>query len=266
VADLASVPDHLRARFETGASVRELLEMMDDARVDAALLVSSWVYGSDHSYALEAASASPARFGVVGPVDPTLPDVGERVRTFREHAGALGIRVVERRGVTVPLGDSGWDEVFRPAEEAGVPVFLLGPQVISSVPGIARAHPELQLVLDHLGGIASSSVGPSASGIARLPELLSLAQYDNVALKCTNVPTLSRAGYPFADLWPLLHAVLSAFGPERTMWGSDITMHRGDLSYSEAVGYIRETTELSESEKTLVLGASLRRILDWPSA
>jgi predicted TIM-barrel fold metal-dependent hydrolase len=97
-----------------------------------------------------------------------------------------------------------------------------------------------------------------------LPDLLALARFGNVAVKCTNAPSLSHEGYPFADLWPHLHAVLAAFGPERTMWGSDITMHLGDVTYAQAVDYVRQSDQLSESEKALVLGRTLRRILRWP--
>jgi predicted TIM-barrel fold metal-dependent hydrolase len=161
------------------------------------------------------------------------------------------------------IGGVSWRRIFAPAERAEVPVFLLAADVIDIVPAIARAYPNLQIVLDHLGAIASS-VGGRANGWGRLPDLLALARFDNVALKCTNVPSLSPNRYPFEDVWPHLHAVLEAFGPERLIWGSDITVHPDDLTYGQSVDYLRLSDQLSAHEKELVLGASLRRILRWP--
>lgn len=92
---------------------------------------------------------------------------------------------------------------------------------------VARSNPDLQLIVDHLG-IAQPHGAQELAGdpFARLDELLSLAQYPNVAVKVSRVPTLSREAYPYADMWPHLHKVLDAFGPEHVMWGSDFSRTR----------------------------------------
>jgi predicted TIM-barrel fold metal-dependent hydrolase len=264
-SDLAALPDHLRARFDRHVTTDDLLARMDEAGVGAAVLVSPRVYGSDHRYSFAAADEYPDRFGVVGPLSPSTPDVEERIRTFRQQPGGLGVRAVPIGGKDEGIGGPSWRRVFAPAEQAGVPVFLLAPDVIEIVPAIARAYPGLQIVLDHLGSVASSSVGGGARGLARVPDLLKLAEFDSVTLKCTNVPSLSNTGFPFNDLWPHLHAILEAFGPERLMWGSDITIHPDDLTYAQSLGYLQLSDQLSTHEKELILGASLRRILRWPN-
>ena len=58
---------------------------------------------------------------------------------------------------------------------------------------------------------------PDPEAFQRLPELLALARYPNVAAKISAVPALSRQKYPFADLWPCLHRVVDEFGPDRLM-------------------------------------------------
>jgi L-fuconolactonase len=261
---LAPLPRHLRARFDRNVTTDDLIEMMDATGVHAAVLVSPRVYGSDHRYSFAAAANHPDRFGVVGPLSPSVPGVEERVRAFRHQPGGLGIRAMPIGQEDEGIGGASWRRIFGPAERAQVPVFLLAADIIDIVPGIARAYPDLQIVLDHLGAIASSSVGGQATGLGRLPDLLALAQLDNVALKCSNVPSLSRNGFPFRDVWPRLHAILEAFGPERLIWGSDITVHPDDLTYAQSVDYLRLSEQLSAHEKELVLGGSLRRILRWP--
>jgi predicted TIM-barrel fold metal-dependent hydrolase len=85
-----------------------------------------------------------------------------------------------------------------------------------------------------------------------------------VTVKLTSLPLLSRERYPHADVWPHLRRVIAAFGPGRLMWGSDQTVF--DHDYGETVDVIRETGELGEEDKALILGATLRRVWDWPAS
>jgi L-fuconolactonase len=112
----------------------------------------------------------------------------------------------------------------------------------------------------------------------RLPGLLSLAQFANVQVKFSGAPALSREPYPHHDVWPYLHQVINAFGPERLMWGSDFTRLRwvpvvGGLAprdqwrfYSDSVNYLRDTTEIGPRDKELIFAGTIRRVLRWPKA
>jgi L-fuconolactonase len=90
-----------------------------------------------------------------------------------------------------------------------------------------------------------------------------LAIYPNISVKLSAAPALSTQCYPFEDLWPYVHQVVGAFGPERVMWGSDWTRVAGFVSYDEGIGYIATTDELSKHDKSLILGQSLRRVFGW---
>jgi predicted TIM-barrel fold metal-dependent hydrolase len=112
-----------------------------------------------------------------------------------------------------------------------------------------------------------------------LPGVLSLAKYPNVAIKFSGAVALSKEPYPHRDLWPHLHQIVEAFGPERLMWGSDYTRLRmapgttergpragwGGL-YSDSVNYLRDTDELSSSDKEQIFAGTIRRLLRWPAA
>jgi L-fuconolactonase len=243
-----------------------VVAMMDAAGVAAAVLVSPSLYGWDPSYAFEVATRYPGRFGVVGPVDPAANAVADTIAGWRERTGGLGVRVVilseahEQR-----LRSGGFEPVFEAAERHGVPTFLFTPRLLHVVAHIASEHPGLQLVVDHLGLAQPPLMQPDPEPFGDLPALLALAQFENVAVKCSGVPTLSSEPYPFADLWPHLHQVLEAFGVERVMWGSDITRVQGMHTYEEAIGYIRDTAEISAREKAALLGQTLRRLLRWPA-
>lgn len=264
--ELLAASDERRRRFEgTEATIEHVVELMDDAGVAAAVLASRGVvYGTDDSYAFAAARQFPGRFGVVGPIDADVPGAEERVCRYRDQPYGLGIRLVLGQTTSSYLAPT-YRTVLRTAERSQVPVFL---HVTHATGGVAEAaavireFPELVVILDHLG-LAGL---PEQRDDTELDEVLALAGHENVAIKCTGVATLSREEYPFDDVWPALLRILEAFGPDRVMWGSDITVTRSRQTYRQAVDFIRESPRLSESEKELVLAGALRTWLRWPAA
>ena len=249
--------------FAESFEAEELLQGMDRAGVDAALLVTSAVYGSDNSYPLEAAARHPDRFGVVGRVDPSAADLEVRVADWRKR-GLLGIRLIlGNEAERATLRGGGFDRLFRACAAHSVPICLFPPGILPELGPLAESLPELSLVIDHLGLSQPPLMDAEADPFGRLPELLALARYPNIAVKLTAAPILSGEPFPFLDLWPHVHRVLAAFGPQRVMWGSDATRTAARHSYEEAVAYIRNSSELGAVDKELILGANLRRIFDW---
>ena len=60
-------------------------------------------------------------------------------------------------------------------------------------------------------------------GWAELPQLLALAEFDNVSVKISGAGTLSREAFPFTDIREPVYRILDSFGVERCMWGTDWT-------------------------------------------
>lgn len=247
-------------------TVEDLLTMMKAVGVDACVLVHPSAYGLDLTYPQQAVADHPGKFGVVAAVTPSTPDAVDRVRTWRDQPGMLAVRVVILTDAHRQLLEAGaYEPIFSAAESAAVPVFIFPPRLVGSIHTIARAHPDLQLIVDHLGIAQPPVMVPDPDPFQTLPDLLTLAQYENVAVKCTGVPSVSNDPYPFADLWPHLHGVFEAFGADRIMWGSDIS-RVDNHTYLHAVSYMLHTDEISGAEKELVMGRTLCRILRWERA
>jgi L-fuconolactonase len=250
-----------------------VLVAMDAVGVNAAIIHSSRSYGAvrpdgtreyDHSYAVEAHERHPSRLASIGYVDPLRPDVADAVAILRQQPGLLGIRHVFGSDVHVADFDAGrCHGMFAAAEEQRLPVCLYVSGRLRIAEKLATSYPELQLVVDHLGLTQPPVFTPDPQPFQRLPELLSLAQYPNVAVKLTGAPTLSNSGYPFEDIWPSLHKLIGCFGVERLMWGSDFTRCSPLHCYADAVGYLRYSDRLSEDEKAQLLSRTLRRIFGW---
>jgi predicted TIM-barrel fold metal-dependent hydrolase len=247
----------------------------------------------DLDWAVEAAGLFPERFGIVpmvavggafGAIDAAAPDIAERIAQQAANPAVVGLRILR----TMPTADGShgiapleaFDGAVAASEEHGLPLFMSTSGDHVTPAHVAKQHPGLTVIVDHLGISQPPTFIRDDPPFKALPGLLSLAQLPNVALKFSGVPTLSLARYPYADLWSSLHQIVDAFGPERLMWGSDIsriygragfdqrlrngdTDYDGKHTYAEALFYLRETDELTPEQKRLMLGETAERVLRW---
>jgi L-fuconolactonase len=233
-------------------TTEQLLVMMDEAGVDEAVLVSAWSnYRFDPSYALQAADAHPERFTVVAPVDPDRPDMDEFVSHWKTLPNTVGLRQMLLAEAEAERTGVGGDSLLAAAERHGVPLCVEARGKVARIAPMAAAHPELRLVVDHLGLI---------DGFHDLPVLLSLAEYPNVYVKATGVPTLSAEPYPFADIWPALEQIFEAFTLQRVMWGTDWTRTTDVLSMRESVTSFTESGRLSAGDREQLMATTAKSV------
>ena len=247
--------------------VETLLERMDAVGVDAALLVQTISAPVESADYLVDMARKYGRFRVVGlaregmgVVDPSAKDVAGQIARWTSQPEVIGVRVVIlNAGDEAQLREGFYEPVLRAAEDQGVTLFWFSANLFDEIDRVATDYPQLRLVVDHLGLPPT----PVDYPFEHLDGLLSLARHPNVVVKCTGVPALSHEPFPFRDIWPHVRRIVDEFGVERLMWGSDIT--RCNHPYKEAIGYIRDTTLLSPSERVAILGGSLRRLFSWPA-
>jgi L-fuconolactonase len=215
-------------------------------------------------YSWDAIAAHPDRFTAIAHLDHRLPDIDERVQAIRARPGMVALRVVVREADVPALREGAYRRVFASAERHGLPVFVyLSGSLPDAIP-LARDHPDLQLIIDHFGLLQPPLRVADSPPWKRLPDLLALAAYPNIAVKFSGAPALSIEAFPHRDLWPHLHQVIEAFGTARLMWGSDFTRCAPNHSYADALFYILHTDEIGGPEKEAILGLTARRLLRWP--
>ena len=74
---------------------------------------------------------------------------------------------------------------------------------------------------------------------------------------------MSRAAYPYDDIWEPVLKIIDAFGLHRCMWGTDWTRTSGMLTYEQGVAPFRNTTKLSDSDRAALMGGTLERVYKW---
>ncbi|HUN42377.1 MAG TPA: amidohydrolase family protein [Acetobacteraceae bacterium] len=246
----------------------QMVAAMDEVGVDGALLVSPYaMYRYDASYALEVYAKHPGRFGLIKPVDPSNPAVGDIVTDWAATNGTVGVRIMlNREGISTDSADPGLNIVLATAARHGLPVNLMATGRLEQAAGLAARNPNTQVVIDHLGLPQPPAPPPPAEPWAALPKLLALAKHDNIVVKVSGACTLSHQPFPYADIWDPLARVFDAFGMGRCMWGTDWTRATALLTYAQGVDAFRIIDRLSESDRTALMGGTLQRIYRWSPA
>jgi L-fuconolactonase len=250
-------------------------EAMDSVGVDIALINSGQAV-CDHFVA-----RYPDRFAGCPYWDTETADVDAAVAGYRQRPGILAPRVLIMDFPSETARDDfkagRLEQLFAAAERHRLPLFVMAMGLADQLVPVARAHPELTLIVDHLGISSPPWMTLNPDPWTELPAVLALAQFPNVAVKVSGATALSRTPYPHPDVWPHLHKLLDAFGPERLMWGSDFTRLRCAPGtnqrapredwvglYSDCVNFLRDTTEISQADKLMMFAGTIRRLLRWP--
>lgn len=245
-------PNH---RQVTDFTAEDVLKEMDAAGVDAAVIHPPGWDPDSNALAIEAARAHPNRLAILGHFPLDRPESRALVDGWRSRPGMLGLRfTLLQPHQQTWLTDGTMDWLWPAAERAGVPVALIGGNLLEAIGAIAERHPGLKLIIDHFGR-------PDA-GWTQLPKLLQIANHANVALKATGAPSYSQEPYPFRDIHGHLRKLYDAFGPQRMFWGTDIT--RMPCTWRQCVTlFTEELPWLRAADKELIMGRALCNWLGW---
>lgn len=242
----------------------DMVAAMDAVGVDGALLVSPWsMYRFDGSYALEVYRHHPGRFGLIKPFDPRAEDISEQIAEWAARPGVVGVRLMIWDRMMPESNDDGVNQILSAAARCALPVNILGWGKLPLLAELARLNPQTQIVVDHLGLIQPFEPPVPVAPFSDLGNVIALAQYDNVAIKISGACTLSRESFPYSDIWEPLGQIFEAFSIDRCMWGTDWTRAVELLTYAQGVEAFRVTDQLSDSERSSLMGASLARIYNW---
>ena len=241
----------------------DMVAAMDAVGVDGALLVSPFsMYRYDASYALEVYAKHPGRFGLIKPFDPQSEATADEMAEWTGTPGVVGARLM-LVGQAFEAGDPGPNRILAAGAHAGVPVNVMGSGELPLLRELARRHPDTQVVVDHVGLVQPFEPPPPPEPFGDLANVLSLAECDNVAIKISGACTLSHEPFPYPDIWEPLGKIFDSFGFDRCMWGTDWTRAVKLLSYEQGVEAFRVTDQLSDAERSALMGGTLAKIYNW---
>jgi L-fuconolactonase len=129
---------------------------------------------------------------------------------------------------------------------------------------ILDRHPELRLLISHMGLPPQVSQAPSAD-MARtaLAELIEIARFRETRVKLSGFYAISEPGYayPHCAAWSYVGALAEVFGPKRLLWGSDFAPALDSLSFGQTIGLFAEMPFLTDEDRQAIEGGNLLSLL-----
>jgi predicted TIM-barrel fold metal-dependent hydrolase len=241
-------------------SAADAIAEMDAAGVDAAVVHPPSWDANAVAVAIEAARLHPKRFAVLGRFALDDPASRALIDGWKKQPGMLGLRFTFNEPRTKTwMTDGTMDWLWPAAERAGLPVGLAAADYLPAVAKVAEQHPGLRVIIDHLAAVSGAK---DAAAYARLPQLVALARFPNVAVKASAAPGTSSEPYPYRNVHGYLRQVYDAFGARRMFWGTDLT--RMPCSYRQCVTlFTEELPFLAGADRDLVMGQALCDWIGW---
>ncbi|MFC5731200.1 MULTISPECIES: amidohydrolase family protein [Nocardioides] len=143
---------------------------------------------------------------------------------------------------------------------------LLGPDHLATAHAVVAAHPSTTFVVDHAGKPPVTSGWSSAESRRWAECIARISQLPNAFCKMSGLTTLADlTTWNRSELEPYVDHLLSRFGAERLMFGSDWPVSLRAGSYSRTVETARELVgTLTPSEQESVLAGTACRVYGLP--
>ncbi len=207
------------------------------AGVDAAIFVQADGSIAEAAWVLHLTDAFPWIRGVVGWVDLAAPDVADVLARLTAHPRFRGVRA----------GSSAAAWLLDPAAQPGLHALaahrltldvLAGPRELELLPHLLRAHPDLTVVLDHLGAPPLADEPLAMDDWRR--RIDAAAACPNLVAKVSGLLTQAHG----ADITPAIRHALDTFGERRLMFGGDWPVALLAAEYSETLARLRTTLRI----------------------
>ncbi len=240
----------------------DLAPALRRSRIDGCIAVQARPDLRENGFLLELAENNPLVRGVVGWVDLCAPDAAGMVAGLARHAKLRGLRhlVQDEPDDAFLLRGDFQRGVAALAAHGLVYDVLIHPRHLVDAARFCADLPEVTFVLDHLAkpDIAHDDRQPWADALREL------ARQPHVACKVSGLVTEARwHGWRADDFRFFLDTALTAFGPDRLLFGSDwpVCLLAAD-DYASVHDLVAAWAEanLSEAGRAALFGANAARI------
>jgi L-fuconolactonase len=261
-AELPWVAEVLPPEWSGPYTHEDLVADMDRIGIDESVIVTTPLYGRGeraNEYTMRSIEAHPDRLYGVGIMDFFGNDADETRAHFRRvvgHERMLGVRMHAALAYeTIPteldrIGDWVLDERLEPVweeaatQDACIFVFPKAEQ-LSMVEQLAGDHPDVSLVVDHMAW-PDETTDPDDEPWT---DFADVAEHENVYVKVSSLPRSSESGWPYEDLHGYVRNLLSWFGAERLMLGSDYPWMDSWAPYGDCLSWVDGAEFLSGRDR-----------------
>lgn len=237
---------------------KDLAPMLAAQKIEATVLVQAAPTIAETRFMLSLADDHSFIKGVVGWVDFEQVDAPAQIANLTKHPALVGLRPMIQ-----DIVDPNWmlRDDLTPAFLALIAQDLTFdaltlPVHLGNLRHLLARHPDMRVVINH-------GSKPLIRDDIMLPwatEMSALAQDTQAYCKLSGLVTEANADWSPADLKPYLDHLLTTFGPERLIWGSDWPVCTLASTYERWIA----TTDtllsgLTPDERNAILGGNAAR-------
>jgi len=245
-------PYHPRAPYrpDDPATPQRLLQLMDGAGVDYAVVVHPEPYQDDHRYLEYCLEVGRKRLKGTCLVFADRPGSVDQLPGLVKRLPIVAVRVHAYAPERLPpFGKPELRGLWKKAADLGLAVQLhLEPRYAPDLEPLIREFGETRVLVDHLGRPFQGS--PKEHAV-----VVRWSRFKNVVMKLSAVP--SEKEYPHRDVRPVVRQLADAYGADRLIYGGGFGANATAASYRAARERVRSlVAHFAAADQAKVLGGN----------
>lgn len=237
---------------------QDLEPLLSRHRIDGCVAVQADQSEKETLFLLELASRHAIIKKVVGWIDLTAIDLGDKLDTLKKYDRLAGFRHILQAEPPEKMQEPAFRRGIAELESRGFTYdILIFPHHLQATTSLVDAFPRQSFVIDHLAKprIREKMLDPWRKQIQEL------ARRPHVLCKLSGMVTeADLQHWKPEDLRPYMEVVLEAFGPSRVMYGSDWPMCLLAADYGRVLHAVEQyIVTLSRAEQQQIMGGTASR-------
>jgi len=252
-------PYHPRGPYQPApkASPEQLLNCMDGAGVNYAIVVHPEPYQDDHRYLEHCLGVGKGRVKGVCLVFADQPKSMEQSPKLAKRGDVVAVRVHAYAPDRLPpFGKPELRAFWKKATDLGLMVQVhLEPRYAPGFESYIREFASTKVIVDHLGR-------PFQGTPAEHAVIVRWSRFPNVVMKIAALPAPSE--YPHRDIAPVIKQLTDAYGADRLIYGGGFGANATPASYRAAREKVRSyLSHLSPADQAKILGLTAGKLFGF---
>ena len=257
--DDARFPYHPRAPYrpDAAATPQHLLQCMDAAGVDYAVIVHPEPYQDDHRYLEYCFDVGKARFKGTCLFFADQPESVAKMPDWVKRLPIVAARIHAYAPDRLPpFGKPALREFWRVAGKHGLAVQLhFEPRHAPGFEPLIKEFSDVKVIIDHLGRPFQGT--PDEHDV-----VIRWSRFKNTVMKLSAIPASTT--YPHRDIAPIIKRLAQEFGPERMIYGGGFGAEATGTTYRAAIEQARSHVSfLSATDQAKVFGENAARLFGF---
>ncbi|WP_167546931.1 amidohydrolase family protein [Stieleria maiorica] len=249
--------DRAPYRPDTPATPQHLMECMDGAGVDFAVVVHPEPYQDDHRYLEHCLEVGGTRLKGTCLFFSDRPGSVAKLPDLVKRAPIVATRVHAYAPDRLPpFGKSELRDLWKTASDLGLAIQLhFEPRYARGFEPLIKEFSQTRVVIDHLGR--------PFQGVPEEHEVIvRWSRFHNTVIKLSSIPLQTK--YPHRDIAPVIKRLVSEFGAERVIYGggfsADATPESYRAAFDRAESFI---AHLPETDRMAILGGNAAKLFGF---